>query len=88
LSAAFFTSASVRPQLHRLEHDARARLADFRAALAGHPAEARVFLSKIFAGPLKFTPDGDRYRIEGEVPVAAALFESAPNSASPAGFEQ
>jgi hypothetical protein len=78
---------AISTELKRLERDARRRLADFRSALLGHPVEARAFLASIFAGPLKFTPEGNRYRIEGEVPVATALFAGVPKSASPGGFE-
>jgi hypothetical protein len=78
---------AISTELHRIEREARRRLADFRSALAGHPAEPRAFLSQILAVPLKFTPEGNRYRIEGEVPAAVALFGSVPKSASPAGVE-
>lgn len=64
---------AISTELHRLEREARSRLADFRAALAGHPTEARAFLSQVFAGPLKFTAEANRYRIEGEVAAASSL---------------
>jgi site-specific DNA recombinase len=79
---------AISTELHRLERDARARLADVRTALASNPAEARTLLSKVIAGPLKFTAEGNRYRIEGETAAVTALFSGMPNSASPTGFER
>jgi site-specific DNA recombinase len=76
---------AISTELSRLEREARRRLADFRTALASHPTEARAFLAKVFTGPLIFTPDGNRYRIEGEIPAAGVLFAGAPNYASPGG---
>jgi len=35
-------------------------------------------LRQILAGPLKFTAQGNRYRIDGQVPAGAGLFASAP----------
>ena len=78
---------AISTELHRLEREARSRLADFRGALAGHPTEARAFLSQIFSAPLKFTREGNRYRIEGEVAAASSLFSDVPKTASPRGFE-
>jgi hypothetical protein len=79
---------AISTELARLEREARGRLADFRSVLAGHPTEARTFLAQIFAGPLTFTPEGNRYRIEGAVATASALFGSVPKYASPGGFER
>ncbi len=74
-------------ELRRIERDARARLTEFRAALEAHASQARTFLTQILAGPLKFTPQKNRYRIEGEVSAVTALFSSVPKVASPRGFE-
>jgi hypothetical protein len=87
LSVAKTAPEAISAELRRLEQEARAKLADFRAALLGNPIEARAFLRTILAGPLKFTPEGNRFRIEGEVPVTEALFASVPKYASPGGFE-
>ena len=81
------TPHSVMSKLQQLERQARANLAEFQKSLADHPGAAREFLSKIFDGPLRFTAQGDRYRIEGQVSAPAALFYDVPNSASPGGFE-
>jgi hypothetical protein len=72
-------------ELERLDGDARDRLAEFRSVLADHPQEARSFLIKTLPGKLRFTPQGNRFKIEGEASAAAALFLSVPNSASPGG---
>jgi hypothetical protein len=74
IRAAKTAPEAISAELQRLECEARDRLADLRAELAGHPADARAFLARILTGPLKFTPDGNRYRIEGEVPVTTSLF--------------
>ena len=87
LRAAKSAPEAISTELHRLEREARARLGDFRTALASNPAEARTLLSKVIAGPLKFTAEGNRYRIEGETAAVTALFSGVPNSASPTGFE-
>jgi hypothetical protein len=58
-----------------------------RTVLSSHPTEARAFLAKVFTGPLVFTPDGHRYRIDGEIPAESVLFAGAPNYASPGGFD-
>jgi hypothetical protein len=71
----------------RLEREARSRLADFREVARIHGAQARSFLEQILAGPMTFTPDGNRFVIEGEVRVPAALFPSMPKGVSPGGFE-
>ncbi len=77
---------AISTELSRLEREARRRLADFRSALAADPTEARAFLAKIFTGPLIFTPEGNRYRIEGEIPAASVLFAGVPKYASPGGI--
>jgi hypothetical protein len=87
IRAAKTAPEAISTELSRLEREARRRLGDFRTALASHPTEARAFLAKVFTGPLIFTPDGNRYRIEGEIPAASVLFAGAPNYASPGGFE-
>lgn len=76
---------AISTELSRLEREPRRRLADFRTVLATHPTEARAFLARIFTGPLVFTPDGHRYRIESEIPAESVLFAGAPNYASPGG---
>ncbi len=77
--------AVVSGELARLEREARNRMANVRAVLTGHPVEARDLLFKILAGPLLLTPlvtpEGQRFRIEGEVPPAA-LLSGMPNYAS------
>jgi site-specific DNA recombinase len=85
IRAAKAAPAAVSAELARLEQAARAHLADLRTTLADRPVEARKLLSGILAAPLRFTPEGNRYRIEGQVPVAALL--PVPNGVSPGGFE-
>jgi hypothetical protein len=87
LSVAKTAPEAISAELRRLEQEARAKLADFRAALFGSPIVALAFLRTILTGRLMFSPEGNLYRFEGEVPVTAALFGSAPKYASPAGFE-
>jgi site-specific DNA recombinase len=78
---------AIMVELRRLELEARGRLAEFRSALEAHPEEARTFLGRVLAGSLRFTPDGNRFRIEGEVPAGAGLFDPLPKYASPGGVE-
>lgn len=87
IRAAKAAPEAIARELERAETEARSRLADFRSVLGSHPVEARSFLSQILAGPLRFTPEGNRFRIEGQVPAGAGLFGGMPNSASPGGFE-
>jgi hypothetical protein len=78
---------AVMVELQRMELEARAKLAEFRGALEARPLEARTFLSRVLAGKLRFTPERNRFRIEGEVPAGAGLFDQLPKSASPEGVE-
>ena len=73
---------AISMEIKRLERQARNQLADYRSALMAHPTQAREALLKIFAGPLKFTPDDGHYRIEGKISANTAIFCGAPNSAS------
>jgi site-specific DNA recombinase len=60
-------------EVRRLEREARARLADFRALLERKPTEARKALEALLDGPLTFaaaeTPGGRRYQITGKAAV-------------------
>jgi site-specific DNA recombinase len=87
IRAAKTAPEAITAELNRLEREARQRLRDFRSALAARPVEARAFLAKVFTGPLRFTPEGNRYRIEGEIPAASILFPGVPKVASPEGVE-
>jgi hypothetical protein len=66
--------------------DARARLTEFRAALEAHPTQARTFLAEVPAGPLKFTPQKNRYRIAGEVSAVTALYFKNAEDSVPKGI--
>jgi site-specific DNA recombinase len=78
---------AIMVELRRMELEARGRLSEFRSALEAHPDEARTFLGQVLAGKLRFTPDGNRFRIDGEVPAGAGLFDRLPKYASPGGVE-
>jgi site-specific DNA recombinase len=58
-------------ETRRLEKEAKARLADVRALLAGSPEDARRALETLLDGPLTVTPlatdDGARFRLTGRV---------------------
>ena len=73
-------------EVRAMEEEARRRLGEFRALLSRNPAEARKVVEAVLEAPLTFTPTTDeagrrRYRIEGQVVGAAALFttESDPS---------
>ncbi len=70
-----------------MEKRARAHLASFHSAMKAHPTEARAFLNGILAAPLRFTPEGKRFRIEGEISLETGVLGGLPNVASPRGFE-
>jgi hypothetical protein len=70
-------------QLRRLEREARTRLENLRGLVARNPDEARPALESLFDGPLTFTPEGRRYRIEGAVSFGEALCTTAGD---PNGF--
>lgn len=53
-------------EMKRLEHEARARLADLGGVLRRHGAEARKVLDALLSGPIIFVPEeGKRYRLTG-----------------------
>jgi len=64
-------------EVRRLEKQARSRIEDFRALMGRNPDEARKALETLLNGPLRFTPietpEGKRYRVEGEVGLEAML---------------
>lgn len=76
--AAIRTAPSVLDlEIRRLEKRARDRLADLRGLMGRNPEEARATLETLLSRPLRFTaietPEGKRYRVEGEIGLEAML---------------
>jgi site-specific DNA recombinase len=87
IRAAKTAPEAISMELRRIERDARARLDGVPRRTRGAPSQARAFLTQILAGPLKFTPQKNRYRVDGKVSAVTDVFSSMPNVASPRGFE-
>lgn len=49
-----------------LDESVRARLADWRGVLTRDVRDGRLLLKQLLSGPIRFTPEGDSYRLEGE----------------------
>jgi hypothetical protein len=60
-------------EIVRLEREARTRLAEFRDAVGGHPPTSARSWGRCSSGPLKFRADGNRFLIEGDVPVSGTF---------------
>ena len=76
------TPTAVSSKMQLFEREARAHVANLRATLAGPVANIRELFTRIFVGPLRFSANGKRYRIEGEVSADTAIFCGVPNTAS------
>jgi chromosome segregation ATPase len=56
-------------EARRMEKEARKRLEDLKGTMQRKPEEARKAMEALLNGPLKFTSEGKRYRIEGDTAV-------------------
>ena len=73
-----------------VEHRVRQELTQWRSLLTANVADGRQLLREVLVGPVRFTPDGDAYRFEGEAAVGRLFMgsaELAPYLASPTGPE-
>jgi hypothetical protein len=71
-----------------VERHVRQRVADWRALLTTHVADGRQLLREVLAGPIRFAPDDETYRFEGEAAMGRLLGGTiglAPFLASPTG---
>ena len=95
MSAIDSSQPRVTPAIDRkaVERAVRAHLADWRGLLTKHVQDGRALLRQLLVGPLKFIPDGNAYRFEGEAAIGrmlagtAGLASVATFVASPTGFE-
>ena len=82
--------------MRRLEREARQRLDEFTGLLGRNPVEGRRVLEALLTGPLRFspmdTPEGKRFRIEGEMGLEGlmaveglSLHSGVRQEASPGG---
>lgn len=83
---------AIKLELHRLEAEARKRIADLREVAARNPDGAREVIAAVFDAPIKVTAtqtaEGKRFWLEGEAVVGRlAGLDRRLNEASPAGFE-
>ncbi len=76
------TPTAVTSRIQRFEREARANFENLRATLMGPVVGARELVMKIFAGTLRFSANGKRYRIEGEVSADTAILCGVPIWAS------
>ena len=69
-----------------VEHRVRQELTQWRSLLTANVADGRQLLREVLVGPVRFTPDGDAYRFEGEAAIGRLFMgsaELAPFLASP-----
>lgn len=72
-----------------IERIVRERLTDWRGLLSANVQDGRELLRRTLAGPLRFTPDDQGYRFDGEAAIGRVLegvIGVTPFVASPAGF--
>jgi site-specific DNA recombinase len=71
-------------EVHRLEREARARIAELRDAFGRNPDEARAFMRSVFDGPITCTPietsAGKRFQIEGSAVIGRFFLRPKPVS--------
>ena len=71
-----------------IERTVRQQLTAWRSLLTTNVGDGRQLLREVLVGPLRFTPEGKRYRFEGEAAIGRLLAGSAdlaPFMASPTG---
>jgi site-specific DNA recombinase len=67
--AALEATAPIRIDRKAVEAQVREWLTAWRALLTEQVEDGRELLRQVLAGPLRFTPDGTRYRFEGEAAI-------------------
>ena len=60
-----------------IERNVRQQLAQWRSLLTTNVTDGRQLLRQVLVGPLRFTPEGKRYRFEGEAAIGRLLAGSA-----------
>ena len=88
--AAFQATGPIKVNQRAIEAQVRERLTAWRALLTEQVEDGRELLRQVLAGPLRFTPEGSRYRFEGEAAIGRLLSGTvglATNVASPPGTE-
>jgi hypothetical protein len=71
-----------------IETAVRQKLHAWTASLTRQTADGRELLRQVLQGPLRFTPEGKAYRIDGTAALGKLLVGVVPTDmASPAGFE-
>ena len=71
-----------------IERTVRQQLTAWRSLLTTNVADGRQLLRQVLVGPLRFTPEDQTYRFEGEAAIGRLLTgvaELAPFLASPTG---
>ena len=71
-----------------IERTVRQQLTQWRSLLTANVGDGRQLLREALVGPLRFTPEGDVYRFEGEAAIGRLLSgtaELAPFMVSPTG---
>ncbi len=84
--------ARAQIQLDRrdIERQVLAQVSAWRTLLTSNVDDGRQLLREVLTGPLRFAPDGKRYRFKGDVATGAliaGLVGLSPYLASPTGFE-